>query len=217
MDRVDVVNEHLRGRGVYLEIGVNAGSAFWRVDADTRIGVDPAFIGRKLNGLAAATPWKLRLGMRRGVILFAETSDRFFDVHSRRFGRIDCVLVDGLHTADQAYRDVVNALNWLADDGVIVMHDCNPTSETLAMPTREEASLRPDYTGAWNGDVWRAVLRLRTRTDLEVRVLDCDHGVGIVSRGTPSVPLSMADSEIAAMTYAQLAGDRQRLLNLQQV
>lgn len=38
----------------------------------------------------------------------------------------DLIFVDGLHSAEQSYRDVINALTFVRPGGIIMMHDCNP-------------------------------------------------------------------------------------------
>jgi hypothetical protein len=211
LNRLKVISAKLQGRGSYLEIGVRAGAVFWHIKARTRVGVDPAFIGRKLAAGVATTTLKRALGLRSGTLLFSATSDVFFSKHVERM-QFDCVLIDGLHTADQAHRDVENALNCLSPDGLIVMHDCNPQTATAALPSLRAAAAQADFSGLWNGDVWRAVLRLRTRPDLEVSVLDCDQGLGIIRRGVPKHPL--AEDEIDDLSYEDLTADRVRLLNL---
>ena len=47
-----------------------------------------------------------------------------------------------------------------------------------------------------------------------VATLKCDFGVGLVREGTPESRLSYRPGQIAALTYADLAADRERLLNL---
>ena len=152
------------------------------------------------------------MGARTGVLLYQETSDAFFARNPK--WQFDCVLIDGLHTAEQAYSDALNALEHLAPGGLIVMHDCNPKTETAALPRWEDAVARPDFANTWNGTAWKALVHLRTRPDLRVRVLDCDQGLGLVTRGTPDAVLSFSEEEISAMSYADLSADRERLLNL---
>ena len=73
----------------------------------------------------------------------------------------------------------------------------------------------PDLNGAWNGDVFKALLQLRAeRRDLNVSVLDCDHGLGIVRRGAPEGTLDLSADQIASMTYEEFAPRRIELLNL---
>jgi hypothetical protein len=214
-----VINEHLaRSAGRYLEIGVRSGFVFWQARARAKVGVDPALVGRRLNWMSTITTLKCRLGVRTGSFLFSETSDDFFARRRPTLTRcnFDCVLVDGLHTADQAYRDVCNALEYLTPGGLIVMHDCNPKTETAALPSLAEARGRPDFDGGWNGTVWQAVVRLRTRADVVVEVIDSDEGLGLVTRGEPRDTLQLSDAEIDALTYADLRADRVRLLNLVQ-
>jgi hypothetical protein len=63
--------------------------------------------------------------------------------------------------------------------------------------------------------VWKATVHLRsTRHDLRVAVLNCDCGVGVVRKGFPESGLSYSAVQIEALNYADLAADRERLLNL---
>ena len=127
---------------------------------------------------------------------------------------LSTVFIDGLHTAEQSHRDVLNALERLEPGGVILLHDCNPQSAAAAAPTLDEAVAMPGFAGDWNGDVFRTIVRLRTRDDVRVHVLDCDHGVGVVVRGRCAEPLGLSDAEIEALTYDDLARDRAALLGL---
>ena len=63
-------------------------------------------------------------------------SDEFFANRAAASDRTpyDLVFIDGLHVADQVERDIVNSLLNLAPAGTIVLHDCNPTTES-ARPT----------------------------------------------------------------------------------
>jgi hypothetical protein len=68
---------------------------------------------------------------------------------------------------------------------------------------------------AWSGDVWKTIVHLRsTRHDLRIAVLRCDRGVGVVRKGFPESRLSYSAAQIEALDYADLAADRERLLNL---
>ncbi len=53
-----------------------------------------------------------------------------------------------------------------------------------------------------------------TRHDLRIAVLNCDHGVGVVRKGSPESRLTYSPTQIEALDYADLAADRDRLLNL---
>jgi Methyltransferase domain len=212
MNRIGVVRAALAGveDARYLEIGVKDGECFDAIDATTKVAVDPRFafrppLGARLRGALRATT---------GTLYFRTTSDAFFDGPARRLVPFDVVFVDGLHTYEQSYRDVVHALSVLRAGGVVVVHDCNPSSAAAAAPTLEQAGDMEGYVGEWNGDVYKAIVRLRTRDDLRVSVLDCDQGVGIVTRGGTRAPLELGLPEIERLAYPDLELDRARLLDL---
>ena len=89
------------------------------------------------------------------------------------------------------------------------MHDCNP--QTAGAAGRFE-----DWeTGEWNGDVWRTVIHLRSqRPDLNVFVLDCDQGLGIVTRQKPESTLDFTPDQIQNLTYSSFNQNRKAWLNL---
>jgi hypothetical protein len=212
VNRVKAVQRALDGRvkRVYLEIGVEHGFAFRLITADEKIAVDPAFKrwGRLSDTKARATHY------------FETTSDAFFANETAFLEQhgIDVALIDGLHTYRQVVRDVENTLRYLRDDGVIVLHDCNPVYASRACPATSYEDFRAQnrwWHIRWNGDVWKAIVHLRsTRDDLRIAVLKCDHGVGLVRKGFPESRLSYSPAQIEALNYADLAADRDRLLNL---
>jgi hypothetical protein len=203
---------------VYLEIGVDNGSSFIPIRARRKWGVDPSItISRKRRAKYALFS-ALRLKVER---LFDMPSDDFFASYEPmlRSHGIDVCFVDGLHTYEQALRDVVNALKYLKPGGVILVHDCNPVSEIMGCPAESINELIrrgiPGWDGAWSGDVWKAIVHLRSRhQDLRAFVLDCDTGVGIVTRGAAAATLPYTEAEIRAMGYATLDADRARMLDL---
>jgi hypothetical protein len=148
------------------------------------------------------------------------TSDDFFATESAflEVRGIDVALIDGLHTYGQVVQDVENTLRYLGDDGVIVLHDCNPASASIAYPAASFADFYEQHRWwnvLWSGDVWKAIVYLRSiRDDLQVAVLNCDFGVGIIRRGLPESRLSYSPAEIESLTYKDLAADRERLLNV---
>lgn len=162
----------------YLEVGVQNGICFNEVICERKVGVDPAPFSK-------ATVF--------------QTSDDFFAENKEQF---DIIFLDGLHTAEQVYKDILNAIMALAPRGTIVVHDCNPLSE--------EAQKVPRMQAVWNGDVWKTWVKLRTkRADLEMCVLDTDHGCGIIKRGAQE--LIIINDEL---TYENLNNNRAEWLNL---
>jgi hypothetical protein len=178
-------------------------------------GIREADTYMKVTNLNHAIP-RPELSLR----YFQIPSDEFFTDHAQETigaSGIDVAFVDGLHEWRQAVRDVENCLSYLNDGGVIVMHDCSPTKEIVATPFSEleEARRRPDWDGTWTGDVFRAILWLRSQcSDLDVRVLDCDWGVGLVRRASNSHRLTLDENRIASFPFAEFAANRKELLNL---
>ena len=113
-----------------------------------------------------AIPQRVGVDPKRGGTL-RMTSDEFFAVNQQSF---DLVFIDGLHLREQVLRDVENALRVLSPHGCIVIHDC--------LPTERQQQLREPAGGGepWTGDVWKAVVELRQRPDLDIAVLDADWG-----------------------------------------
>jgi hypothetical protein len=143
-------------------------------------------------------------------VLHKQTSDDYFrDTAGAEFlnREVHVALVDGLHEFRQALRDVFNLEPYMARDGVIFIHDCNP-------PTRENTE---NVNGPWNGDVWKVALYLRLhRPDMKFFTLDCDWGLGVVSGFSKDAPTPEGRNieQIAALDYDDLARNRSQFLNL---
>ena len=109
-----------------------------------------------------------------------KTSDDFFKTNKEKF---DIIFIDGLHHYEQVIIDIDNALNILNDNGHILVHDCLP--RTIAHQAI------PRYRGSWNGDVWKSIVELRTRKNLEVFTCEIDFGVGIIQKKNNSKLLEL--------------------------
>ena len=220
MNRIDIVQQvidHLNARN-YLEIGVKKGKLFLSVRARKKLAVDPVL---KISGTR-----KLKYCLRNMSNIFNEyyemTSDQFFATRGSRLAglnKIDVAFVDGLHTYQQSLFDVQNCLKHLSKKGVILMHDCSPQSDVQACPadSRKHADdISPNgKTAGWSGDVWKTIVNLRSNhPELEVFVLDCDHGIGVITHGKPNKMLELTEENIAAMSYQDLAENREALINL---
>jgi hypothetical protein len=159
-DRVDLLN-YLCGRyehPSYLEIGCRRDECFAHINAQRKVGVDPEWGGTH------------RL-----------TSDEYFASHRERF---DVVFIDGLHFSEQVRRDFTHAAGILNPGGVIVLHDCLPDDEHHQDPQRARVLLAAGDiglhgVGEWTGDVWRVVVELNARNDVDVAIWPGDHGCGI--------------------------------------
>jgi len=196
----------LIGAQVYLEIGVAKGVNFHQIKAPKKIAVDPAF---RIPGEYSNTD---------GELFFETYSDTFFENNADDSlnGKLGVSFIDGLHTYEQSLRDILNSVEHMLPNGAVVIHDCNPTSIAAAHPVLDEALARPDYAGAWMGDVFKSILWIRAnRPDLDATVLNCDCGVGVVQKRQATSPrLALSDREIKNFSYEKLAADREELLNL---
>jgi hypothetical protein len=195
----------------YLEIGVDTGHNLRLISAPIKLAVDPI----------PAAP-VVRAQVEGNLVqYFQMTSDQFFSENTERLAErpIDVAFIDGLHTYQQVLVDVENCLRFLSADGVILMHDCNPTTAEMAIPAtsfEEACRLRkPGECTDWTGDVWKAVVHLRAaRDDLTTFVLDCDYGVGVIVKRPCTDRLELGANTISNLTYADLEANRADYLGL---
>ena len=101
------------------------------------------------------------------------------------------IFIDGLHTFEQTLQDCYNSLNYLAQGGVIILHDCNPPSDASSTPAQSipEAEKKwkskntSGWTDEWCGDTWKTIpFLIKNNPELNVSVLNTDYGLGIVSK-----------------------------------
>ncbi|MDP4264742.1 MAG: class I SAM-dependent methyltransferase [Bacteroidota bacterium] len=209
----DIINK--KKYTTYLEIGVFAGGVFFPVRAKRKIAVDPEFTFGKFKRRKKILKNLSNLNAR----YYEMPSDDFFNQHAGQLFKdnaVDICLVDGMHEYEYALRDVENTLHYLQQDGVIIMHDCNPQTAAAAISFEEWKN--KNYEGNWNGDVWKTILHLRSlRKDITVFVLDVDYGLGIVCKRPPEDTLSFTPAQIRNFTYDDLAKNRQQWLNLKPI
>ena len=112
-----------------------------------------------------------------------KTSDDFFKDNKDKF---DIVFIDGLHIYDQVKRDILNSVDCLKENGIILIHDC--------MPDNMSKQAVPRYRMIWNGDVWKAIVDLRQKEDLEIFTCIIDQGIGIIKKNKNSSILKIEKS-----------------------
>lgn len=160
MNRTELLNYLIQEREFksYLEIGVSDEQYnFSRIECAVKIGVDP-----------------------KPVTTFQGTSDAFFAQNQAAF---DLIFIDGLHTEEQVLKDIMNACAYLAESGLIVLHDCLPPD---AWHQRELEEFEAGEN--WNGQVWKAILRFFNRTTYQCVVVDIDWGCGIIDTSKTQAP-----------------------------
>ena len=183
--RCDVINAIIKRCDYtkYLEIGINKGENFSRIQCNQKVGVDPV-------------PGE--------YVTHVMTSDEYFASIGNDV-KFDIVVIDGMHLWEFCYRDINNALKHLSPNGLIICHDMNPLYQMLATrnPTIE----------VWNGDVWKAFVKIRMeRGDVySCMIEDCDYGLGIVTFGM-SIPLTL-DKPFEDLHYSDFQNNKPYLMN----
>jgi len=190
--RYDIINHLIRKNDYksYLEIGFARpyDSNFMRIDCIHKIGVDKH---RVFDPDSEYVPL--------ANCYDCTTSDDYFAAHDDMF---DIIFIDGDHTMEQVDKDLENSLNRLNPGGSIVMHDCLPPNERQSEPDG-------------NGTVWKSVAKVRmSRDDLEIYVVDTDHGCGVVQKSdTPVDKFSPAVAE-DQLTFDFFFANRAKLMNV---
>ena len=186
MNRTELINSLIEKNNYiyYLEIGVNSpsqpGYNWVGVNIPVKHGVDPN----------VETTYKM-------------TSDDFFENHISQ--KYDIIFVDGLHLHEQVYRDIINSINNLNENGIVVIHDCNPVTEITQR--RERVS------DAWHGDVWKAIVQLRMENEfLEINTVNTDEGCGLIKKGKQEL-LKVEENE-NYYDYKFLERNRENAINL---
>jgi hypothetical protein len=190
MMRYEIINQLIRKFNYinYLEIGVNDGTCIRNVTATHKDGVDP--------GIETTNPPEVN---------YPITSDDFFNLIDGHDIKYDIIFIDGLHHDYQVYKDITNALKHITDNGTIVCHDMNPLFEITQRKT--------GVVRTWNGDCWKAWAQLRSElTDYYMEVVDTDHGVGIIRKGTQN--LLELPQPYTDLIYDYLDNNRIEILNL---
>lgn len=169
----------------YLEIGIDKNITFKSINCKFKESVDPCF-----------PPYQHANPTHK------MTSDQFFNKLDKN-KKWDIIFIDGLHHYDQVNKDIKNCLNHLNKNGFIVLHDCNPIKyENQLIPRKKQ--------GTWNGDVWKSIVEFRKiNTEFGCLVLDCDEGLGIISKNIP-----INNIEYNEIDYYELDKNREKYLGL---
>ena len=168
MKRWEVINKYLErfSKKRYIEIGVRNGECFNKIRTNHKLSVDPD---------------------KNSVANVKMTSDKFFElvINNKKF---DVIFIDGLHESHQVTKDIKNSLKHLSEGGVIILHDCNPLLEIHAKVPRESKH--------WNGDVWKAFVKHRTKSYHCTYTIDTDEGLGVIDTLSKATPLMLGDNEL---------------------
>jgi predicted O-methyltransferase YrrM len=187
--RINGIAKQLGTATSYLEIGVEAGFTFEAVAMPRRVAVDP-------------NPRFVCADLPSGVSVRVETSDEYFASLEPEV-IFDLVFLDGLHTYEQTYRDLINALRHTHARSVIVVDDVVPSDAISAMrdlaASHAERARSNSTDFRWHGDVFRLVPLIRDHhPELGMRTIvhDRDNDQLVIWRAdpnAPSTPISDAD------------------------
>jgi hypothetical protein len=190
----------LYDRPRYLEIGVGTGATFHRVDAPTKVAVDPKF---------HFDPDEAEQGVT-GVTYHQVTSDEYFGTIVGGDEMFDVIFIDGLHTFEQTLRDLINALEHLQPRGVIVIDDVRPPTYLASLPDREKFVEVRTYLKVddkrWMGDVYKLVYFIDTFfQQLTYRTIRNNHGQAVVWRERRPSVAERTVGETDALTFQDFA------------
>lgn len=199
--RFDIINyliQKFDRKTTYLEIGVrNPSHNYDRIVSDKKYSVDPG------------------VEFESNPVDFPLTSDDFFaklrsgDVLNPST-KFDVIFIDGLHLADQVDKDISNSLDFLKEDGFLVLHDCNPPTEWHARETYN-FYLSP-AEGHWNGTTWKAFTKWRQNPNISGCCINSDWGVGIFSKTVNFGENNLIDNPY--FEYHIFEKNRKKILNL---
>lgn len=160
--RFEIINYLIKKHGYtrYLEIGVGKGKNFSKINCVSKFGVDPEY-----------------------PTTFVMTSDKFFEQLGKH-EKYDIIFIDGDHAKRAVMRDINNSLKHINTDGIILVHDMNPTSPKVARKRPKPGN------PTWYGDGYKCLILLRsTYPFLIVRTIDTDCGIGVIKRTMKKQPL----------------------------
>ena len=131
------------------------------------------------------------------------TSDQFFAQNNNKF---DIIFIDGLHHYSQVLKDINNSLKILKKNGFILVHDCLPRS--LAQQAV------PRYRASWNGDVWKAIVSLRTKSNLNIFTSQIDFGVAVIQISENKRLLKLNVNDFSKLKFKDYYYNHKEFMNI---
>lgn len=193
MYRDDIINYFIEKNNFerYLEIGVFDGGNIRKIKCKHKDGVDPGVEG-----------------VIDDNVTFAITSNEFFDKIAPTIEKYDIVFIDGLHHSEQVDLDIENALKYTNDNGIIILHDCNPPTLGHALVPRQQL--------AWNGDVYKSILKFqKNNTQHTYYTVDADWGIGVIVKNKLQENTVSAEKyDLGISNWDFFNKNRSELLNL---
>jgi SAM-dependent methyltransferase len=138
-----------------------------------------------------ATEFKVGVDPVRGGT-YRGTSDEFFASNTKDF---DVIFIDGLHTYEQVHLDIQNALKCLRKSGYLVLHD--------VLPRNWIEQHRPQLFdwGPYVSDGWKTSFELLRVPGIDFRIVQIDHGVGVIHKTSSTVRFQSLSSDLAEKQF----------------
>lgn len=202
--RINRFSTLFQDRVNYLEIGIENARTFFNVRAAQKTGVDP-FPLISTQDLPEDTR-----------ILFMK-SDDFFKSNSLEF---DLVFVDGLHTWEQTYKDIINSLNSGSASMALLVDDVVPYDAYAALRDQVACQVKKREHGIannfWMGDVYKVLVILsKYHPELSYcTIVESDENPQcLIWRNTNRIhvemrELAILESELKNYSYASVFGQK---------
>ena len=116
------------------------------------------------------------------------------------------MFIDGLHIYHQVKKDIYNSIKCLNKGGIILLHDCLPKN------VYDQAVPRCQYN--WNGDVWKAIVELRTKKDLDIYTCYADNGIGVIFNRPNRNILNIEREDFSKMKFSEYYNNYKEYMNL---
>ncbi len=131
------------------------------------------------------------------------TSDEFFKNNLDKF---DLIFIDGLHVSSQVDRDIENSLKFLKFGGVILLHDC--------LPKKIWHQVVPCVYPKWNGDVWKSIVKSRTKNNINTYTIVADNGIGVILKEKNKKILNLSADKLKKLKYKDYFNNHSEFMNL---
>lgn len=137
------------------------------------------------------------------------TSDEFFN--NLQYFTYDIIFIDGLHTYEQSYKDLLNAMNSINENGFIILHDINPLSRTSALPNENDSYKYGNY---WHGEVYKTLIRFLNEYTETWNVICLDEPTGGLAIITQRNIKGNKPNRVYELTWDEFDNNRDDILNL---
>jgi len=122
---------------------------------------------------------------------------------------LDLVYISGMHLAEEVLANIDAALARLVPSGIILLYNCLPKVQC-----HQE---RAGNGGPWTGDVWKAVVALRQRPDIDVATYEAEWGLAVILPRPNTSPLAMDDRGLTWNRFRQERDELLRTMQYQQI